>query len=293
MDITLDQAMAFDAVASLGTVQKAAEALNKGHSAILYSIGILESQVGVQLFDRSGYRNKVSLQGEIVLNYCRRLIQTRNELEMVCEKLKHDWEPSLKLIYDGVVDFNLIGDALFLLNKSRVPTEIKVLAAYVHEVETTFDAEAADMMVTILPIQRPGISSIALEPIPMLLVAHREHALARSARKTVTADHLKNHSFIQIRGVRNPLGLSTEHLNHQSYFSVNDFATKKQAIMKQLGYGWLPKYLIEGELRSGTIKVLRTEPGIENEHQLKPRLYHRKEDALGRTSAKLLEHFRV
>jgi DNA-binding transcriptional LysR family regulator len=290
MEITLDQAKALDAVANFGTIQKAAKALNKGHSAVLYSIKSLEEQTRLKLFDRSAYRNKMTVEGEIVLKYCRRLLQTRNELELVCEKLQHDWEPSLKLIYDGVVDFNLIGDALLRLNESQVPTEIKVFAAYLHEVETKFEEENADMMVTVLPIKRPSISSIELRPIRMLLVAHREHGLG--LRKKISASDMKNHTYIRVQTGENPLGLSTEFLEHGSSFSVNDFATKKQAILKRLGYGWLPEYLIEAELRKKTLKILHTENGIENQHQLNPRLYHRKEDAVGKTSAQLLAYFK-
>jgi DNA-binding transcriptional LysR family regulator len=290
MEITLDQAKALDAVASFGTIQKAAKALNKGHSAVLYLLKSLEDQTQLSLFDRSGYRNKLTVEGEVVLKYCRRLIETRNELELVCEKLKHDWEPSIKLIYDGVVDFDLIADALVRLNESQVPTEIKVLAAYLHEVEAKFEEEKADMMVTILPIKRPSISSIELKTIRMLLVAHSDHAL--SGQKRVSASDMKNHTYIRVRTGENPLGLSTEFLEHDSSFSVNDFATKKQAILKKLGYGWLPEYLIEAELRKKTLKLLHTENGIENQHLLHPRLYHRKVDAVGNTSAQLLAYFK-
>ncbi|MBN8540473.1 MAG: LysR family transcriptional regulator [Deltaproteobacteria bacterium] len=292
MNITFDQALAFDAVASLGTVQKAAKSLHKGHSAILYSINSLETQTGVKLFDRSGYRNRITVEGEIVLKYCRTLIQTRNELELVCKNLKQDWEPSIKLIYDGVVDFEVIGDALFRLSESHVPTEINVLAAYLHEVENSFEEEKADMMVTVVPIKNVTVASIALKPIRMLLVAHRTHPLSAKQSKRVTAKELKNHTFIQIRTDSNALGLSTGFLEHDSSFQVNDFASKKQAIMKSLGYGWLPEYMIETELQQRRLNVLRTENHIESEHVLKPRLYHRKEEALGKTAVQLLKYFK-
>ncbi len=293
MNITLDQAVAFDAVATLGTIQKAAKALHKGHSAILYSINTLEGQTGIQLFDRTGYRNAITREGEVVLRYCRSLIQTRNELELVCKRMKHDWEPSLKLIYDGVVDFNIIGDALCMLNESQVPTEIKVLAAYLDEVEAKFEEENADMMVTIVPITNSNVVSVALKPIRMILVAHSEHPLSRRRGKKVTGGDMENHTFIQIRTDKKPLGLSTEFLDHDSSFLVNDFASKKQAIVKRLGYGWLPEYMIEKELASGALKILRTDSQIGNEHLLRPRLYHRKEEVLGKTSAQLLKYFKA
>ena len=304
MNITLDQALAYDTIATLGTVQKAAEALNKGHSAVLYLIRSLEEQTQIQLFDRSGYRNRVTVEGQVVLKYCRRLIATRKELELVCLRLRNNWEPSLKLIYDGVVDFNIIGDALYKLNETQVPTEVKVLAAYLHEVEATFEAEAADMMVTILPIRQPNISSIELKPIRMLLVAHQDHALAQPRRGEILHSDFSKHTFIKIRGAKNILGLGTEHLTGgltgqltenldlSSSFSVNDFSTKKQALLKRLGYGWMPEYLIESELKKKTLRVLKTGDRMPHQHFLSPRLYHRHEDALGKTAQQLIKYFR-
>lgn len=291
MNITIDQAEAFDAVVKYGTIQKAAKSLHKGHSAVMYLIKSLEDQTQLKLFDRSGYRNQMTLEGEMVLKYCRQLMLTRSELEQVCLKLRNGWEPSLKLIYDGVVDFNIIGDALFKLNESQVPTEVKVLAAYLHEVEKKFEEEKADMMVTILPLKQAEISFIKLKPIRMLLVAHRVHALThRYKHKKITLADLRRHTFIKITGTPGQLGFSTEQLEFGSTFLVNDFATKKQAVLKGLGYGWLPEYLLESELKDKSVQIIKSE--IDNEYLLSPRLYHRKEEAIGKTAKQLLNYFR-
>ncbi len=290
MNITIDQAKAFDTIVKSGTIQKAAKSLNKSHSSVMYLVKSLEEQIQFKLFDRSGYRNKITLQGEVVLKYCQQIIFVQSELEQVCTQLQNNWEPSLKLIYDGVIDFNLIGDALFKLNESQVPTEVKVLAAYLDEVEKIFEQEKADMMVTIMPIRKNNISSIKLKPIKLVLVAHKEHKLNTMKQKKVTFSHLKNHTYLKIRGVSQQLGLSTEGVEFGSSFSVNDFVTKKIAILKKLGYGWMPEYLIKDELKSKSIQILNTE--IDNQKILAPLLYHRKEEVLGKTAKQLLEYLR-
>ncbi len=290
MDITIDQAKAFHAIARCGTIQGAAKALNKGHSAVMYLIKALEEQTQLCLFDRSGYRNQMTPEGVIVLKYCRQLIQTQHELEQVCNQLLTDWEPRLKLIYDGVIDFNPIADALFKLNESQTPTEVKVIAAYLHEVETKFKEENADIMVTIMPIKEPHILSIKLKPIRMLLVAHKEYSLNKIKTKGHSASELTNHTYIKIRGATDQLGLSTEQMDFSSSFLVNDFATKKQAILKKLGYGWLPEYLIKSDLKSKKIQVIKTD--IESEHILNPRLYHRNKLSIGRSTKQLIKYFK-
>lgn len=290
MDITLDQAEALDAVARHGTVQQAAKSLNKGHSAVLYLIQTLEEQTGLTLFDRRGYRNSLNSHGEVVLKYCRELLSTKNELQAICSRLQGGWEPQVQLIYDGVVDFNIIADAIKLLNRQEIPSEIKIQAAYLKDVEKAFVQEKADLMVTILPIDLPDIESIKLDSVDMHLVAHKNHPLHNSnPKKRLTTKDLSQQPYIMIRETSDLLGLSTERLPFKSAMIVNDFPTKREAIMKGLGFGWLPDYLMEKQLKTGELRVLKTE--IENHHRFHPRLYHYKKERLGRGTELLIKYF--
>ena len=53
MVVTLDQARALDALALHGTFAKAAAALHKQHTAVLYALRTLEAQTGLALLDRA------------------------------------------------------------------------------------------------------------------------------------------------------------------------------------------------------------------------------------------------
>ncbi len=291
MDISLEQAKAFDFIAKYGTAQAAAKAMNKGHSAVLYLIKCLEEQTQLSLFDRSGYRNQISPAGEVVLRYCRQLLETRQELDQACHQLRSGWEPRLKLVYDAVIDFKMIGDALYNLGRLQHATQVQIIGTYLDEVETQFHAKKADLMLTILPIHQPNFLSFPLTPIQMLLVAHKDHPLAKTTGSKIPLSELVKHSFVQVREVTHVLGLSTEQLEFSSLFVVNDFATKKLAILKKLAYGWLPAYLIEKELRSKALVVLKTQ--VRSDHVLKPHLYHRRSETLGKTTQALLEFIKA
>ena len=62
MNITLEQARCLDAFARTGTWQAAGLALHRAHTAVLYALGQLESQVGVPLLDRRGYKLNETLR---------------------------------------------------------------------------------------------------------------------------------------------------------------------------------------------------------------------------------------
>jgi DNA-binding transcriptional LysR family regulator len=86
------------------------------------------------------------------------------------------------------------------------------------------------------------------------------------------------------------IGISTESINFNSTIQVNDFPTKREALMRGLGFGWLPEYIITRELENGSLRVIHTE--LENRARLHPRLYHRKPELLGRAVSRLIHAFR-
>ena len=53
MHVSLEQARALDALARHGTFVAAADALHKGHTAVLYAVQSLERQTGLTLLDRA------------------------------------------------------------------------------------------------------------------------------------------------------------------------------------------------------------------------------------------------
>ena len=152
--------------------------------------------------------------------------------------------------------------------------------------ENKFIEEEADIMVTVLPIKQAQLVSTKLKPIKMQLVAHKE--LFQLKRKLRIND-LKQQTYIKVRSGSGVIPLSTEQVDINSSFIVNDFTSKKQAILKKAGYGWLPHYMIEKELKNGSHKVLNTE--IENKYSLIPRLYHQKKSLLGQTAQQFVNLF--
>lgn len=286
MEVTIEQAKVLEAVARLGTIQKAARELRRSHTAVIYSLRCLETQTQLPLFARQGRRNHMTREGHIALKYCRKLLDTTREFADSCQQMRTGWEPSLTMVYDDVVDFDFIGQALFQLDRMRPPTELKIISAHLGEVEEIFAREVGNLMVTVLPLKKMDLISRKLKPISMVLVAHREHALARPQKARLRMEDLNRHTFVTISPAPGQLGLATEQMKFNSTFLVSSFSNKKIALLNRLGFGWLPDYLIESELKKGTLVMLKTD--IENHHRLQPRLYFREEETLGPAARALL-----
>ena len=61
--VTLDQLRAFATIADEGSFSAAARKLRRVQSAVSHAIGIVEDQLGVQLFDRSARLPRLTAQG--------------------------------------------------------------------------------------------------------------------------------------------------------------------------------------------------------------------------------------
>lgn len=289
MHLTLDQARALDALARLGTFAAAAKVLGKQHPAVVYSVKQLEAQTGLALLDRSGYRTRLTRAGERVLEDCRRLIAVERELEATCHAIRTGWEPQLRIVFDGLFPASEILRHVAPIAAPRTPTRVEVFAEFLSGVEAAFARHDADLMVSVLPPQQLQLVAMPLAPLPAHLVVARGHPLAKAKR--VTAEALAAQPLLTVRGSDPRLQLSTARLEPHSTIHLNDFHTKKDALLAGMGYGWMPEYLVDKELARG--RLVRVAWSGANTHLFRPHVYHRADRSLGRAASAVVEGLRA
>ena len=286
MNVTLDQARALDALARHGTLQKAAASLHKGHTALLYGLSRLEEETGLVLLDRRGYRTKLTLAGERVLEQCRRLLAEERALTSVVDEIKTGFEPWVHVVLDGILPITPVLSVVAALRKEGAPTRLKVSVAFLGEVEATFLRENADLMASVLPAEAPGLRATKLPPVRAHLVAHKDHPLARE-QGPLALDALDPHVLLTVRGSDPRLEMSTSPLERQASVHLADFGAKKTAILQGIGYGWLPEHLLAPELAKKTLRALPLGRGAT--HTFQPRLYLREGARPGRAASRLVD----
>ncbi|NVJ06148.1 LysR family transcriptional regulator [Myxococcus sp. AM001] len=286
MNVTLEQARALDALARHGTFTAAAEALRKGHTAVMYALRTLEAQTELTLLDRRGYRTRLTPAGERILEHCRKLLVAERELEAACAEIRAGWEPALRIVFDGIFPAEPLLRVVKELRAEGASTRFHVSAEFLSGVEAAFAREEADLMVTLLPPTVPGLRTYRLPELKAILVAHRGHPLARR-RGPLKDEDLAEHLVLTVRGSDPRLQLSTGALETRSTVHLNDFAAKKAAIMEGLGFGWLPEYMAARELRRGELKALKL--AGDATHAFHPQLHHRAGITLGRAARRVVE----
>lgn len=286
LQITLQQARCLDALAREGTFQGAGVALRRGHTAILQAVRALEVETDLLLVDRRSYRTKLTEAGERILVECRKLLAAERELAAACHEIKSGWEPRLEIVFDGVYPAAPILAVVAELVRRDVPTRIVVRAEFLDGVEAAFRRDDAALMLAVLPPVDASLRALRLPALGASLVAHRAHPLAKG-RAAHSREALARHVLLTVRGSDPRLVLSTSGLGARSTVHLNDFASKKAAILAGVGYGWLPDYLTERELRAGVLRRIRWEAS--SVHAFEPRLYHRSDHALGRAARRVVE----
>ncbi len=270
LGITLEQARALDALARRGTFIAAAAELRRGHTAVLYAIKTLEDVLGFPVLDCSGYRTRLTAHGRRVLDGCRALLAAEGELSSTVIELRAGWEPTLCVVFDGIVPIDPLLRAVGRLVAEKVPTRIDVRAEFLTGVEDAFERTAADLMIAVIPPSAGGLVALELAPLPASLVVAADHVLARGTHDQRV---LGGHLLLTVRGSDPRLELSTSGITPRSTVHLNDFASKRAAILAGIGYGWLPDALIIGELAAGRLRRIRwSRPST---HVFHPHLYHR------------------
>lgn len=285
LNVTIDQARTLDAFAREGTLQAAAARLHKTHPAVLYALKQLEAQTQLGLFDRSGYRTRLTAAGEAVLVHCRAMLEAERALEATCAVLQSGWEPQVRVVFDAILPLEPFLSWVREVRKAKAPTRVVLSTDSLDGVAARFEAEQARVMVTVLPVAAsPSLEVRALPKLKARLVAHRSHPLSKLKR--VTRDTLSEHVLLTVRGSDPRLGLATAELDTQSAVHLSDFHAKKDAILAGLGFGWLPDWLCEREVKRGELRALNLGQGAV--HSFDPRVVLRPGSA-GKATRALME----
>lgn len=270
VEVTLEQARALDALERTGTFARAAQELRRGHTSVLYLIRTLEDSLGFAVLDRSGYRTRLTPNGRRVLEGCRSLLAAEAALATTVGELRAGWEPQVSVVFDGIVPIEPLLRAVGRLVGERVPTKFDVRAEFLAGVEEAFEQARADLMIAVLPPRARDLATVTLPPLSASLVARRDHPLA-TGRHDEQA--LREHLLLTVRGSDPRLDLPTAGLETHSTVLLNDFGSKRAAILAGIGYGWLPDSMIASDLEKRRLRRIRwTQPAT---HTFRPRLYHR------------------
>ncbi len=94
---TLEQWNTLAEVERCGSIQAAAQSMNKSHTTLLYSIKKLETQLGVSLVELKGRRTVLNENAKVLLRRAIPMVEQARDLELLSKHLSEGLSPKSSL----------------------------------------------------------------------------------------------------------------------------------------------------------------------------------------------------
>jgi DNA-binding transcriptional LysR family regulator len=167
-----------DAVARHGSIRKAAEALHIVSSALNRRILELEAELGTPLFERLPRGVRPTAAGELYLAYVRRSIRDLEQVGAQLEGLQRLLRGRIRLAVAESVTGHMLPTAIARFQAQHPNVAFHVWIDGPRGLADALATDAADLILTHDPMDRPHVSVIASIPQPLCAMVAPEHPLA-------------------------------------------------------------------------------------------------------------------
>jgi DNA-binding transcriptional LysR family regulator len=254
---TLEQLRSFVAVAESEHISRAADSLHLTQAAVTQQVRNFERAVGLQLLERDGRRVRLTDAGRSLAETCRaalRAIEVVDDSALAAKKLQAG---SLHLGASPTCASYYLPPYLAELTRRHPEIKLNIVVEPSADLNRRVVAGSLDCAV-IEGAPDPELMCFELAHDELVLVAHRDHPLARM-RRLSTAD-FKGHRYLgrgpqwsAERNVREMLGdaydeIEAMNLGHPEYV--------RAAAAAGLGFAALSRRAVASDLSSGLLKRL-------------------------------------
>jgi DNA-binding transcriptional LysR family regulator len=262
MNVTFRQLRVFLEVAQLSSVTRAAQALHLTVPAVSMQLKEIESQVGLQLFDRSGRSISLSTAGEYFVVHAKRMLAALRDAENAMGRFKR--------LESGLLTVGMVSTAKYFVPRllaqfrdDHPGIDVRlVVTANREALLARMETGDVDLSVMGRPPRELAARSEAFAAHPLVFVCPPDHELLRVGHPPVAA--LAPFPFIvreRGSGTRNAMeNFFAEHrFEPRITMEMGSNETIKQAVMAGMGVSFLSLHTVGLELKTGLLKLLDVE----------------------------------
>ena len=260
---TLDQIAVFLAIVETGSFAGAARKLGRANSVISYAIANLEAQLGVTLFARSGTsRPRLTDAGRAILADSRGLAIALDGLLAKARGLTSGLEAEVSLVVDVMLPAKKLVKALDEFRK-RYPTvalrlRVEALGAVTQAV---LEGSAAFGVSGPLPLESDLLTRGPAGSVKLLAVAAPDHPLAQLG-VPITAALARDHIQLVLTDRSSLTDNRDFGVVSVKSWRLADLGAKHALLLAGMGWGNMPKPMVNDDLKRGRLVELRIEmPG--------------------------------
>src|SRR6202521_5557988 len=251
--LTLHQLVCFEAVVTEGSFQAAAEKLLRSQPTVSSSVKNLESQLQLSLLDRSGYRVALTEAGRSFYERTRVFLHDVKRLRDHAAQLAMGEESELRVV---IGDVSPLPETLSLLRRffdgcpgTKLHLHFEAISG---PVERLLDGQA-DLILHHIDKADSRLEFVDLSVVKILPVVAPKF-LRFPVSKSITPEQMRDYVQCVIRD-------TARHSQPRDYYlvegarswTVSDQLMKRELILQGMGWGHMPRYLIEQNLRDGRL----------------------------------------
>ncbi|MGR4863129.1 LysR family transcriptional regulator [Caulobacter sp. LARHSG274] len=255
--LRLDQLLVFVTAVDAGSFSGASRALNRGQTAVTYTIQKFEDQIGTPLFDRTQYRPTLTASGKALLPRARRILADANQLMDHAKALVLGLESEVRL---GVSDTERMADLAPTCVDFRAmfPTvSLRIVRGSFGLGEALVEGRLDLAVVVDVDLPR-SLERNPISTVDLIAVAAPSHPLA-ARRGPIGVDLLREELQIVLTDPREVAGSSEHGVAALDCWRVADFATKHALLCEGLGWGSMPSSLVAEDIAAGRLVALSVE----------------------------------
>lgn len=239
MEWTLERLSQFVAVADHGSMTQAARRLGRAQSAVSMAMGLLEADLGLELFHRVGRSVRLTLAGEVMLQEARALLNQAHALDLRARELSRGQTAKLCVAIDEALPYPPIARLLQELAQQFQALELTLLNGTAAEVARCVQSGRAELA---LQFDRGPVDAQFAQRyvagVPQMVFVSRSHVLARCS--AITREELAAHRqlVMHIEGVED-LVISPRIWRSESFYVLADM------LADGIGWGILPRNIAQ------------------------------------------------
>jgi DNA-binding transcriptional LysR family regulator len=252
------------AVSELGSYTKAAQKLSLTQPAVSQHIKALEKELGIKIFNRTEMGIKPTPEGVIAIRYAKRM----KSLYLIEQQRIADSKKNMETLVVGIThtaESSTVGEALANYAYQTPGLRITILSDSIKNLYQKLEDYDVDLIIVEGRNVDPRYSSLLLDTDSLLLAVAPDSALGK--KSMVSIEELKHQKMI-LRGSSSATRELFENTLHgQGLFlsdlnvilEVDNIATIKELVMKNIGVSVVARSACLDEERAGKLKLLPIE----------------------------------
>ncbi|MDA0634786.1 LysR family transcriptional regulator [Nonomuraea sp. MCN248] len=265
--MTIDEVVAFVAVAEWGGFTEASMRLNLSQPAVSRRVRELERSLGAPLYERAGRRVRLTAAGRALLPHAEAVLATVRDAERaVREEVAREGETrSLGLAIVGTLADSHLVDALRAFESRSPDVAVELTTATSRQVSALVRTGEASLGLRYFPDADPRLESIPLGAERLVVVVPAGHPLTAGRLPGLEALHGERWlGFSPERGQPDSFGHLLDRLLPEGtrVTRIDSLTAQKRLAQAGLGVALMPVSSVHEELRIGSLRTVEVD-GLE------------------------------